>query len=214
MTRRALLCLVMLAPPGARCEIIDRIAVVVGRGVITASEVTREVRLTDFLNQTKLDLSMDAKRKAVERLIDQRLIRRELQLTRYPTPPASEADKLLAQYRSAHFPTQAAFEQALRQYGIDQEDLKAHLLWQLTAMRFIEMRFRPGIQVTDEEVGREIERRLSAKGNTPQQAAALDDDRTQIREELIEQRVDQQVDRWLKSAREGTTIEIREEALR
>jgi hypothetical protein len=204
--------LVPAAAPGA--EIIDRIAVVVGNGVITASEVEREVRLTDFLNGNKLDLGTEAKRKAVQRLIEQRLIRRELQLTRYPTPPESEAGQMLEQIRKTRFAGQAKFEQAAGQYGITEEDLKAHLHWQLTALRFIELRFRPGVQITDEDVQQEMERLMAANGSAKPHPAGLDDYRARIREDLIEKRIDQQVDAWLKKARESTKIEIREGALR
>ena len=51
---RALLVL-LLVSVACRAEIIDRVAVVVGSGVITESEILREIRLTAFLNGEPLD---------------------------------------------------------------------------------------------------------------------------------------------------------------
>lgn len=214
MIRRTLLTGPLLAAMLMNAEIIDRIAVVVGNSVITSSELEREVRLTDFLNADKLDLSAAAKQRAAQRLIEQRLVRRELELTRYPTPPESEAAKMLENIRKQRFAGQAQFEEALRGYGVTEEDLKAHLHWQITALRFIELRFRPGIQVTDEDVQHELDRRLASGGSAAPAPASLDDMRSRIRQELVDHRVDEQVDAWLKSAKERTKIEIREEALK
>ena len=43
------LVLLFIAAFACRAEVIDRIAVVVGNGVITESEILREIRLTAFL---------------------------------------------------------------------------------------------------------------------------------------------------------------------
>ena len=71
---------------------IDRIAVVVGNQVITESEVILEARLTAFLNGQPLDLSAAPRRAAAERLVDQQLIRSEMQVGGYPMPPETAGD--------------------------------------------------------------------------------------------------------------------------
>ncbi len=192
-------------------EIIDRIAIVVGNNVVTAGEVTREVRLTDFLNGTPLELGPEAKRKAAERLVEQELIRRELELTRYPAQPESEADRMLDQIRKSRFQSDQQFQGALKQYGLDAAALKAHLRWQITALSFIELRFRPGVQVSEEEIRAEFEARKGA-GTLPA-TAALDDLHSRIEEELTERKVEAQLAEWLKRARARSQIEIRKEAL-
>jgi hypothetical protein len=126
-------------------EIIDRIAVSVGNQVITASEVRREIRMTSFLNGSELDQGPESRRKTAERLIEQKLIRREMELGSYPSPDAAEADALLSQVRAQRFPTSEEYARALEKYGITEPDLKVHLRWQLTLLRFVEFRFRgPG----------------------------------------------------------------------
>src|SRR2546421_12734122 len=71
-----------------RAEVIERIAVIVGPGVITESEIVREIRLTAFLNGDPLDFSAASKRKTAERMVEQRLIHIENEASLYPPPTA------------------------------------------------------------------------------------------------------------------------------
>ncbi|HEY5163139.1 MAG TPA: hypothetical protein VII81_09020, partial [Terriglobales bacterium] len=76
MMRRALLAIAFTLAAVA-AGVIDRVAVVVGTQVITESEVLLEVRLTEFFNGQPLDLGVDQRKAAAERLVDQQLIRNE-----------------------------------------------------------------------------------------------------------------------------------------
>ena len=82
MCARVLLCFVVLLP-GAHAEVIDRIAVTLDNQVITQSEILREMRLTAFLNGDPLDLSGESRKKAAGRLIEQKLIRKEIEAPQY-----------------------------------------------------------------------------------------------------------------------------------
>src|ERR1700690_2048785 len=128
-----------------RAEIIDRIVVSVGNQVVTASEVRREIQMAAFLNGTEGDLSADSRRKATDQLIEQKLIRKEMEVGRYPGPSAAETEPLLQEVREQRFKSNEEYLQALAKYGISEPDLKAQLLWQLTVLGFVEFRFRvPG----------------------------------------------------------------------
>src|SRR6202043_1819768 len=132
-----LTCLVLLP-----ADIIDRIAISAGNQVITESQIDEEVRVTQFLNGEKLDLSAGESKKAAGRLIEQAFVKREMELSRYPLPPLSDADKQLEMVK-AGYPSEAQFQDALRTYGIVEDALRRHLAWQLTLLRFVEFRFRP-----------------------------------------------------------------------
>jgi hypothetical protein len=160
MTRRALLLLGLL-PGCQQAEIIDRIVVSVGNQVVTASEVRREIRMTAFLNGTEVDFGADSRRKATERLIEQKLVRKEMEVGRYPGPSEAETEPLLQQVREQRFKTNEEYSQALAKYGISEPDLKAQLLWQLTVLRFVEFRFRvPGESGGQEKANQEIDRQM------------------------------------------------------
>jgi len=190
---------------GAQAEILDRIAVSVGNRVITQSDVDREIRITALLNGDQPDFSSANKRATAERMVDQALVRIELEASRYLVPAPEEADAALQELRR-RFPDALAYHRALAAHGVDEDDLKARLLWQLTLVRFVGVRFRPGIQVGDEEIRNYYNEHFRGESVT------LDDARDQIEQILIGQAANQQADEWLKEARKRTRIDSHEEA--
>jgi parvulin-like peptidyl-prolyl isomerase len=160
MLRRALLLLALL-PACQQAEIIDRIVVSVGNLVVTASEVRREIKMAAFLNGAEPDFGADSRHKATERLIEQKLIRKEMEVGRYPGPSAAETEPLLQQVREQRFKSNEEYLQALQKYGISEPDLKAQLLWQLTVLRFIDFRFRvPGETTSQPQANQEIDKQM------------------------------------------------------
>src|SRR5260370_16139417 len=74
--------------------VIDRIAVIVGQHVIKASDIDRDLRLTEFMNREPLNLNREAKRRSAERLIDQEVIHMEILTGGYTQPAGAEAGAL------------------------------------------------------------------------------------------------------------------------
>lgn len=172
--------------PAKGPAVLDRIAAVVGGHVITESEVVEEVRITQFLNGQKLDLSPAARRAAAERLVDQQLIRDEMQIGSYREPRETAVDATLAEFRAQHFGgSEAAMRASLQKYGLSESDLKRHLLWQIAAVRFTNSRFHVGIPTG------------------PQAPATVANPAS----------VEQQLNAWLKEKRESTNIRLFQEAL-
>lgn len=202
----AAVALAMGCAPGLRGEIIDRIAVSVGSAVITQSEIEREIRITAFLNNEPQEFGAEARKKAAERLVEQKLVRREIQLSRYPAPAASEAEPRFKSL-AARYPDAQAFRRALEKYGITEQELRDHVLWQLTLLRFVDVRFRPGVQVSEQDVREYYEKKV-----TPASATALDDVRETIEQVLIAERVDRDLDQWLKQVRRRVGVEYRRDA--
>jgi hypothetical protein len=107
--RGRMLVLVLLLAAAGRAEIIDRIAVTVGKRVIAASDVALEIRLSAFMNQAQPDFSPEYKRKTAARLVERALIQEEAELSRYPPPEASEAAPALAALKQEQFSGDAAY---------------------------------------------------------------------------------------------------------
>lgn len=206
--------IVSLLITAARAEIIDRIAVTLDNQVITASEIALEIRLTAFLNGDSLDFSPDARRKSAARLIEQKLIRKEIQVGRYVSPAPEEVEPMLKEIQAQRFHSTGEYRQALSKYGVSEDELKAHLLWQLTLLRFIDIRFRPGVQVTEAQIQAYFDAnrvKLEAPPGTARKLT-LDDLRGEIREILTAEGADKQLDEWLAEARKRTRIEFHQEA--
>lgn len=207
--------LVGLLVTAFQAEIIDRIAVTLDNQVITESEIILEIRLTGFLNGDAADFSPAARRKAADRLIEQKLIRREMQVGRYAQPSPEEVGPMLQQIEAQRFHSAEEYRQALAKYGISEDELKAHLLWQLSLLRFIDIRFRPGVQVTDDEVRTYFDQHLSElEKQAPAGKVTLDDVHDQIRGILTTEGVDKQLDDWLTEVRKRARIEFHLEAFR
>lgn len=200
------------AIPLMRAEIIDRIAVTVDELVITESDIINHIRVAAFLNREPAELNGETKREAADRLIEQALIRREMIISRYPAPEKEEIAPLLQQVREERFSDEAAFEEGLKTYGITEQALRDSLLMQLTLLRFIEYRFRPGVAISDEEVEElyETEFVLKWKKEEDGSPTPLEDIRDELEEILIGRQVDEALSRWLDQAAEQARIRRRE----
>jgi hypothetical protein len=195
-------------------EIIDRIAISVGNQVITESQVDEDLRLTAFLNHEKLDLSIAERKKAAGRLIEQALVKRDLDLSRYPLPALGDADASLKDAQTS-YTTESHYQEMLREYGINEEALKRRLLWQLTLLRFVDFRFRPGIQIPEADVKTYYDQELiqwKQQGVDP--VPTLEDSQLKIEEILTQQRIDQALDTWLAETRKQVTVNYLDEALK
>jgi hypothetical protein len=192
-----------LAAPAA---VVDRIAVVVGKIVITESEVLQEVRLTAFLNNELPDLGPQQRRQAAERLVDQQLIRNEMEIGHYPEPSPTEAEAVLRKFRQEHYPSINDFKAALKKYGITEDQLQQHLNWQLAAIRFTDLRFRPEISAPAESAG------AKATGATAGANRAAPPNGAERADDSQANTVDQQLDTWLKEARSQVRIQFKKEA--
>lgn len=188
----------------AAAAVADRVAVVVGKTVITESEVMLEVRLTQFLNHQPLDVSAEQRRAAAERLVDQQLIRNEMKIGNYTLPSTADAATILNKFRSDQYPGAAEFRAALEKYGITEGELKDHLAWQTAAIRFTDVRFQPLNAPAPEQAANRYQ-----PGAEPPAKAATDG--TPAAPGNAET-VDQQMDAWLKEVRSTTRIQFKKGA--
>jgi hypothetical protein len=209
---RVAACIAALAL-AASAEVIDRIAVSLGSSVITESEILRQIRLTAFLNGEKPDYSMENKRRAADMLVEQTLIRREMGATPNAQQEKMEIAPEVQALVQQRYPTEAAYRRALAQYNLTDEDVKRHLEWQTRLVRFIDVRFRPGVQIPDAELREYYQNiflpqwREQNKGEPP----SFDDAREQMESTLLSDRANSALDRWLGQSRTQTRIRYRQE---
>jgi hypothetical protein len=202
---RLLLILCVLLP--LRAEILDRIAITVGRQVITELQLDEELRVTAFLNHQPMARNPEARRAAADRLIQQLLVRREMELSHYPLPEAAAIDKIFEQVRNA-VPLATDFKAELRKYDLTESVLREHLTTQLMTLQFIELRFRPELGVSPTDIENYYQRQLLTwKAEHPgQRAPTLADSKELIRKTLAEQRTDEALDAWLEARRKQDSI--------
>jgi len=212
---RLLPCLALLLCALLHAEIIDRIAASVGNLVITASDLDRQIRVAAFLNRTQPDFSPASRRAMAERMVDQKLILRELDNSRYPAPAAAEVDPIFEKFKKDNFASDEEYRRALADDGVSEQDVRDQLLWERRLLLFIDVRFRPGVQVSAQDIEDYFTRVVepAARAAHPDQPVTLDSYRAQIEEKLTGDRVDQQMNAWLANAKRRTDVVFHEEAL-
>lgn len=212
--RSRVLTITVLTSAIASAAIIDQIAVVVADRIVKDSDIRRDIRVTSFLNSEKPDLSVNAQKKALSRLIDQVFIRREIEVGGYPTATLQQADRQLENLERERFRTQAAFNQALRSYDLTPLDLRTQFQWQLTVLRFIDARFKSSVFVTDDDIEKYYHEHAAALHRQFPGKSSLDDLREHIRALLTDEGVNQQFFAWLDQQRKDTKIQYLEASLK
>jgi hypothetical protein len=187
-------------------EIVDRIAANIGLDAITDSEVREHIRLTALIEGVEPDYSAENLRTVLDRLIDQTLLRNEIEFVRYQGAEPETVTPLLDQVKQ-RYGSETAFAQALKKYRTSEERLAAHLRWQLTMLQFIEFRFQPAVEVTNALMRQEYRQQAQRwKEEHGTEAPPLDDIKEEI-ETIVRQRlIDSALDRWLGEVRTQNTI--------
>jgi len=186
----------------ARGEIIDRIAATVGRQVITESQITEEIAVTAFLSGNAPDVSDANRTRTANRLVDQTLIRREIEVTRFPQANNEEGAGLLEKLKNAT----NNFAAALAATHLTEAILMKHLQWQATFLRFVEYRFRPGVQISEADLRDFYETQSKEWKRQNRTVPSFEDARQDLERLLSAQYVDQALDRWLGDQRTQTQI--------
>lgn len=201
--RKLLMAALLFAMPAAAI-LVDRIAVTVGNRVITASEVDLRVRLTAFQNGEKPRFSVRERKEAAEHLIDQRLVEREMEVGHFPRLSEEGRKQLMGDYAEQYFKSDpATLERALAEYGLAPSDLEDDLARQSDLLTFLNLRFRPAVQVSEQDL------RKSAAANQ----LSLDQFRAQLEQKLASERADADLEGWVRDQRKRTRIEYLDKEL-
>jgi hypothetical protein len=197
--------------PGA--VVLDRIAVIAGTHVIKASDIDRDIRLTDFLNKVQLNFSPSTKKEAAERLIAQQIIRDEIVNGGYRRPPESQAIQLEAELRRDRFGgSEQRFHEALERDGLAEADLREQLLWQITVLQFIDERFRSGVVVTDDDVRTYYDQHIAELRKQYPKNNGFEALASKIRTALEGERINQSFNEWLDQMRKDYRVEFKQGA--
>ena len=144
---------------------IDRIAARVEERIITASDVIRLLPVyVQIMGADPRRLNTDQGREQIVRdvldfLIDAEVLRARA-VARQLMPSEAEIQEYLASRRNAMQLTQEQFDRALRQEGIEPEDYEEIMRSLLVRMRMIHMEAASSLQISDEQLDREMAARF------------------------------------------------------
>jgi len=203
--------LIVLAFP-AHGEVLDRIAVTVDKQVIAESDIIRYIRVSAFLDAKPVDLSGASKRAAAATLVDQALMMAEAADSHFVLPTAQDVAPLVEQVKM-QYPSEAEFSEALKKYHITEPDLANHLLAGERALRFTDLRFRPEVDISDQDLQAAYNAYVSNWRSSHAEAPpSLEDSREDLEKLLTDQRALKLLDQWMETARMQKHVEYREAA--
>jgi hypothetical protein len=204
-----------LAAVPANSVVIDRIAVIVGNHVIKDSDIVRDIRVVGFLNRQRPSFSPASRKQCASRLIDQEFIREEMSLGVYPKATPAEAAELLDRLRASRSASPADWTDQLLQAHLTDSELRDALAWQMTVLRFISLKFRPGVFIPEEELRQYYgAHRAELEAANPDRPPTFDGLRPAIQTTLVEDRVNQLFSDWLDEKRKEARIIYREAELK
>lgn len=194
--------------------VLDRLVAVVNGDVILESDVDQERRFEEV--QPYRTVPVFTRERIIERLIDRDLIMQQAALQ--PEDAVSDKDldaqltalrRDIPACRQYHCETDDGWKRYLSDHGFTQEEFNARWRQRMRLLRFIEVRFRNGISITDDEIKTYYEKQMLpeyAKRNvTP---PPLDRIKRRIEEVLLQQEVGALLQDWLKSLRAQGSVRL------
>jgi peptidyl-prolyl cis-trans isomerase SurA len=191
-------------------EIIDRIVATVNGHIILQSDWDEDVRYEALLNGRALDqITAEDRKSALDRLIDQELLRQQAKISDSWQPSTDQVSKALQQIRQ-QLPdggTDRLLQAALTSYGLSDANLRCRVVFQLELMHFADTRLRPAIHVDSKNIesyyNQELLPQLRRSGSKPVPLATVS---TRIQELLTQQQVNDRLVSWIQQLRAASNI--------
>jgi len=201
---------VLLLAITAPAQVVDRMVAVVNKRVILESELDQAARVEFLLANKPISALTLVDRDAVlNRLIERALLDQQIVNPGMLDPTPQELAAKIKEVRDG-LPGTAdeQWKLLLSSYGLTQEDLEEQISSQVRILRFIDLRFRGVVHVDRSEVEAyyrdkflpELRKRNAAE-------PALAEVSAKIEQILVEQRIDDLLNNWLKALRSQAHIE-------
>ncbi len=202
--------------PQQQGEVVDRVVAVVNQAPILDSDLDEERRFANFRTTVEPNETFSRKR-ALERLIDRALILQQAKLQALQPISDAEVDAQIALLRKQipackaefHCETDAGWKRYLDTQGFSPEELKQRWRERMEVLQFIDLRFRGGIRIPQEDVKAYYDKILLPEYKrlkvAPPEVKAV---AKQIREVLLQEQVSSLMDDWLKSLRAQGSVRI------
>lgn len=190
-------------PPPRAQAVVDRIVAKVENDIILESDVRKLARYQLFI-----DGKSQSDAEILDRLIDQWIVRSEAGVARFPQPSGDQVQRSLERLKRS-FSSPEIYEERQKQSGLSDQEIQEFLAAQLYLSNYLDSRFRPSIQISEQDIEEfyrdRVLPRAASRGQTP---PTLDNARDFIQEALVQRAVNEQADRWLKESRTRVRIEI------
>jgi parvulin-like peptidyl-prolyl isomerase len=193
---------------------LDRLVAVVNGDVILESDVDEERRFGEI--QPYRATAASTRERIIERLVDRALILQQAALQPEDAIPDKDLDAQLATVRrdipackQYHCETEEGWKKYLGDHGFTESEFRARWMQRMQLLKFIEVRFRNGITISDAEIKEYYEKTMlpeyAKRSVTP---PPLERVSKRIEEVLLQQEVSALLQDWLKSLRAQGSVRI------
>jgi peptidyl-prolyl cis-trans isomerase SurA len=191
-------------------DVLDRIVATVNGHVILQSDWDEELRFECFMSgHTLPDISVDQRKAALDRLIDQEVLREQMRVMDSKPAAAEQIEKQMYALKTDQLRqhTGGSWQTALSLYQLTDKIIENHVTAELEQFQLIDTRFRPSIQVSAAEIEKYYREQLVPK-LPPSDPVSLADASPKIREILVQQKMNQLLNSWLEMLRSQAQIRI------
>ena len=207
-------------PVPAQMETLDRVVAVVNNQPILWSDIRNEIRFA-VLDPDQVNGTLTPQ-KALQELISRALIQQQIGQEDATAAEPSDKDvqarvkeirKELPACVRMNCATDAGWQAFLRENELTADQIETYLRLRLEILRFIEIRFRQGIQISPEETEAYYRDKLVPQYAKGAKVPALSEVAPRIEEILLEQQVNVMFDSWLDNLRKQGNVEVLDASL-
>jgi hypothetical protein len=201
--------------------VLDRVIAVVNGRAILSSDLKEEILLS-VLEPRATGSVEETPQEALERLISRTMIRQQIREEDLQSiePTAEIVQQRIVQIRKQlpicvreNCATDAGWEAFLVSHGLTQRRVEAYLRSRTEVLTFIEMRFRQGIRISQQETEAYYHNTLVPQYQVGQAIPSLNDVAPRIEEILLQQKVNAVFSDWLDTLRKQGDVEVMDPSL-
>lgn len=205
----------------ATLVVLDRVVAVVNKHAILSSDLDDEIRLS-VLDPNRGGQGPPTQQGALEQLISRTLIEQQIRQedVQAMEPSNDEVSARLDEIRKElpacvrqNCATDAGWKAFLDLHGLTQERVESYLRYRLEILRFIEQRFRQGIQISQQQIATYYHDTLLPQYAPGEAIPSLDQVAPRIQEILLQQQVNVLFGNWLTNLRRQGDVEVVDPAL-
>lgn len=200
---------------------LDDVVAVVNGQVILQSDIDEDIQLS-VLDPVPGATGALTRQRALEELISRALIQQQIRQEDLPAIQPSEAEvaarldeirKQLPACVRADCSTDGGWNAFLAAHGLTQHGVEAYLRNRMEILRFIEQRFRQGIQIGAQQIETYYHDTLAPEYPAGTSVPPLKEVSKRIEDILLEQQVNELFDNWLDNLRTQGDVEILDPSL-
>lgn len=216
MTRKLVtyLCAILIlccAVPSFAAEVLDRIVATVNGRIILQSDWDSAINYAALIDGSSPEqVSSQERKAALDRLIDQELLREQMRSSEVKRATPQEVDQRILEIRKQYPEAKdnQTWQALLSRYQLTEDELNQRVALQIDLDRLVDLRLRPGISIDESTIesyyNQELLPQLRQLG---QKEVPLADVTPKIKELLTQEKVNQLLVAWLQNLRSGSDIQ-------